>query len=64
MLKNYAPGRVWKTFRFLLTVFVIVRKKEHFLHIRPMGPTAFKQTILDLGVSFIKLAQVLADFFT
>jgi ubiquinone biosynthesis protein len=67
MLKNYNPGRVWKTFRFLLTVFVIVRKKEHFLYIRPLDPTAFKQTILDLGVSFIKLAQVLAtraDFFT
>ena len=67
MLKNYAPGRVWKTFRFLLTVFVIVRKKERFLYIRPLDPTAFKQTILDLGVSFIKLAQVLAtraDFFT
>jgi len=67
MLKNYAPRRVWKTFRFLLTVFVIVRKKEHFLHIRPLDPTAFKQTILDLGVSFIKLAQVLAtraDFFS
>ncbi len=67
MLKNYNPGRVWKTFRFLLTVFVIVRKKEHFLYIRPLDPAAFKRTILDLGVSFIKLAQVLAtraDFFT
>ena len=67
MLKNYAPGRIWKTFRFLLTVFLIVRKKERFLFIRPLGPVAFKQTILDLGVSFIKLAQVLAtraDFFS
>ncbi|RPI52120.1 MAG: AarF/ABC1/UbiB kinase family protein, partial [Deltaproteobacteria bacterium] len=66
MLKNYNPARVWKTFRFLLTVFVIVRKKERFLYIRPLDPIAFKQTILDLGVSFIKLAQVLAtraDFF-
>jgi ubiquinone biosynthesis protein len=66
MLKNYNPGRVWKTFRFLLTVFVIVRKKERFLYMRPLDPAAFKQTILDLGVSFIKLAQVLAtraDFF-
>jgi predicted unusual protein kinase regulating ubiquinone biosynthesis (AarF/ABC1/UbiB family) len=67
MLKNYNPIRVWKTFRFLLTVFVIVRKKEHFLYIRPLDPKTFKQTILELGVSFIKLAQVLAtraDFFT
>ncbi|MEA3385427.1 MAG: AarF/ABC1/UbiB kinase family protein [Thermodesulfobacteriota bacterium] len=51
----------------MLTVFVIVRKKEHFFYIRPLDPVAFKQTILDLGVSFIKLAQVLAtraDFFT
>ncbi len=67
MLKNYAPGRIWKTFRFLLTVFLIVRRKERFLFIRPLDPVAFKQTILDLGVSFIKLAQVLAtraDFFS
>ncbi len=67
MLRNYNPGRVWKTFRFLLTVFVIVRKKERFLYLRPLDPIAFKQTILYLGVSFIKLAQVLAtraDFFT
>ncbi len=67
MLRNYAPGRVWKTFRFLLTVFLTVRKKERFLFLRPLDPAALRQTILDLGVSFIKLAQVLAtraDFFT
>jgi len=61
------PSRIWKAFRFLLTVFVTVRRKKHFLGIPPLAPAELKEAVLDLGVCFIKLAQVLAtraDFFT
>ncbi|THB67855.1 MAG: AarF/ABC1/UbiB kinase family protein [Desulfovibrio sp.] len=67
MFTHYSPWRVWKSFRLLLTVFMTVRRKERFLFMRPLSPAALKQTILDLGVCHIKMAQVLAtraDFFT
>lgn len=66
-LKHYNPTRVWKAFRFLHTVFSTFRKKERFLFMRPLPPAAMKQIILEMGVCFIKMAQVLAtraDFFT
>jgi len=62
-----AAHRAWLAFRFLHTVFVLVRRGESFLFLRPLPPRQLKDTILTLGVSFIKLAQVLAtraDFFT
>lgn len=46
---------------------MIIRKKERLLFLRPLGPPELAQTIIRLGASFIKLAQVLAtraDFFT
>ena len=67
MHNYYAPRRIWGAFRFLATIFATVLKRHHILFIPPLGPTALKKTVLDLGVSFIKLAQVLAtraDFFT
>lgn len=67
MLEHYSPKRVLKTFRFLLTVFLIFRQKTSLLGIKPLEPGELKAVILELGVSFIKLAQVLAtraDFFT
>jgi predicted unusual protein kinase regulating ubiquinone biosynthesis (AarF/ABC1/UbiB family) len=67
MPTGFAPRRVWLAFRFLHTVFVLVRRRESFLFLRPLPPRDLKDTILTLGVSFIKLAQVLAtraDFFT
>lgn len=67
MRNYYAPGRIWQAFRFLVTIFATVLKRDRILFIPPLGPAALKKTILDLGVSFIKLAQVLAtraDFFT
>lgn len=67
MRSPYSPARIWAAFRFIHTVFVTLRKKERFLFMRPLPPAALKRTILDLGVCFIKLAQVLAtraDFFT
>jgi predicted unusual protein kinase regulating ubiquinone biosynthesis (AarF/ABC1/UbiB family) len=66
MLKHFTPWRVWKVFRFVLTIFLAFRRKKRFLLISPLSPTELKKAILDLGVSFIKLAQVLAtraDFF-
>jgi predicted unusual protein kinase regulating ubiquinone biosynthesis (AarF/ABC1/UbiB family) len=65
-LSHYAPGRIRKVFVFLLTVYLLIKKKEHFLGIRPLSPTALRESINTLGASFIKLAQVLAtraDFF-
>ncbi|MBD3841625.1 MAG: AarF/ABC1/UbiB kinase family protein [Campylobacterales bacterium] len=66
MLKLYSPLRVLKVFLFLLSLFLIIKKKKSFLFIKPLKPVNLKNTILDLGASFIKLAQVLAtraDFF-
>ncbi|MCB4205187.1 AarF/ABC1/UbiB kinase family protein [Deferribacterales bacterium Es71-Z0220] len=37
-----------------------IRKKGSFLFLRPLPPQNFKKVIIDLGASFIKLAQVLA----
>ncbi len=59
--------RLWLAFRFLHTAFVLVRRRERFLLLRPLPPRRLRQAVLDLGVSFIKLAQVLAtraDFFS
>jgi len=67
MLEHYAPNRMLMVFRFLLTIFVICRHKKSFLGIPPLSPEKLREIILDLGVSFIKLAQVLAtraDFFS
>lgn len=67
MTASYSPKRIWLAFRFLLTVFLIIRRQERFLFFRPLQPQALKLCILELGVSFIKLAQVLAtraDFFS
>jgi len=50
-----------------LTVYLILKKKERFLFFKPLSPHALTHSIVTLGASFIKLAQVLAtraDFFT
>jgi len=44
----------------------VIKKKEHFLGLKPLSPRDLKKTTITLGASFIKLAQVLAtraDFF-
>ena len=46
---------------------MILKKKERLLFLKPLSPDALKESIITLGASFIKLAQVLAtraDFFT
>ncbi len=48
-------------------MFLIIKKRKSFMGITPLAPRALKETILSLGASFIKLAQVLAtraDFFS
>ena len=54
-------------FLFLLTIYLVIKRKESFLGIKPLKPKKLKDTIITLGASFIKLAQVLAtraDFFS
>ncbi len=44
----------------------MIKKKKSFLGLTPLRPLELKKVIVDLGASFIKLAQVLAtrsDFF-
>jgi predicted unusual protein kinase regulating ubiquinone biosynthesis (AarF/ABC1/UbiB family) len=67
MPRTPSPVRLWLTFRFLHTVFVLVRRRQRFLFMAPLPPRQLKDAVLRLGVCFIKLAQVLAtraDFFT
>ena len=45
----------------------MLKKKERFLFLKPLSPVNLHRTIVNLGASFIKLAQVLAtraDFFS
>jgi len=65
-LHLFSPLRIYSIFRFLVTVFLLIKGKKRIFFIPPLAPEAFQKTINNLGVSFIKLAQVLAtrsDFF-
>lgn len=65
-IKLYSPLRVWYVFKVLLTLYMLIRKRERFLLFSPLSASKLVQTITLLGASFIKLAQVLAtrnDFF-
>lgn len=60
------PGRSYAIFRFLMTVFLLFRRRQRWLLWRPLSPTALVANVRQLGASFLKLAQVLAtraDFF-
>lgn len=62
----YAPLRLWHVFRVLLTIFLLIKKREQFLLFKPYPADTLLSVISGLGASFIKLAQVLAtrsDFF-
>lgn len=66
MLKYYVPWRIYAVFTFLLTVFLLIKKRESFFGFKPLSAPKLKEVIISLGASFIKLAQVLAtrsDFF-
>ena len=65
-LKLYSPLRIWYVFKVLLTLYLLIRKRERFLVFTPLSASGLVTTITLLGASFIKLAQVLAtrnDFF-
>ncbi|WP_321368476.1 AarF/UbiB family protein [uncultured Desulfuromusa sp.] len=60
------PQRSYAVFRFLVTVFLLFRRRQRWLIWTPLSPTALVENIRSLGASFLKLAQVLAtraDFF-
>ncbi|MBE0490914.1 MAG: AarF/ABC1/UbiB kinase family protein [Sulfurospirillum sp.] len=66
-LHYYSLQRVYFVFHFLLSVYLVIKKKERFLIFKPLSPKKLHDTIIYLGASFIKLAQVLAtraDFFS
>ncbi|ADG92050.1 ABC-1 domain protein [Arcobacter nitrofigilis DSM 7299] len=66
-MNNYSPKRILSVFFFLLTIYLVIKRKESFLFLKPLKPKSLKNTIVKLGASFIKLAQVLAtrsDFFS
>ena len=49
-----------------MTVYLLIKKRDRFLFIRPLSPPELRESVNQLGASFIKLAQVLAtraDFF-
>ena len=65
-LKLYSPLRVWYVFKVLLTLYLLIRKRERILVFSALSASKLVATITLLGASFIKLAQVLAtrnDFF-
>jgi ubiquinone biosynthesis protein len=60
------PQRSYAIFKFLVTVFLLFRRRSRWLLWRPLGPVELLENIRSLGASFLKLAQVLAtraDFF-
>ncbi|RXJ66421.1 ABC transporter [Halarcobacter ebronensis] len=66
-MKYFSPFRVYRVFTFLLTIYLVIKRKNSFIIFKPLSPKKLKETILVLGASFIKLAQVLAtraDFFS
>jgi len=60
------PQRSYGIFRFLLSVFLLFRRRPRWLLWRPLAPAELVESVRSLGASFLKLAQVLAtraDFF-
>ncbi|QKF64664.1 ABC1 kinase family protein [Campylobacter corcagiensis] len=58
--------RFWLIFRLLLTFYLLIKRREKLIFLRPLKPSEISEAINTLGASFIKLAQVLAsrsDFF-
>lgn len=66
LFRLYHPTRIYTIFRMLLTVFLLIRRRDSWLGVGPLGPSTLAEAVEGLGASFIKLAQVLAtraDFF-
>ena len=66
-MSSYSPLRIWRVFTLLLTLYLLIKKRESFLFFKPLSPQKLLFNINFLGASFVKLAQVLAtrnDFFS
>lgn len=66
-MNQYSPLRIWRVFTLLLSLYLLIKKRERFLFLKPLSPEKLIFVINTLGASFVKLAQVLAtrsDFFT
>ncbi len=66
-LSNYNIIRIKMVFDFLLTIFLLIKRRDRFLIFKPLSSKRLKVVIQELGASYIKLAQVLAtraDFFS
>jgi predicted unusual protein kinase regulating ubiquinone biosynthesis (AarF/ABC1/UbiB family) len=64
--KLCSPVRSYAVFRFLVTLFLLFRRKPRLLFWTPLRPEALVENVRTLGASFLKLAQVLAtraDYF-
>jgi len=59
-ISQITPRRFLAIFSFVLTVFLIILKKNSVFFLKPLPPKKFKITIEKLGPCFIKFAQVLA----
>ncbi len=60
------PYRCYQVFRFLVTVFLLFKRRQRWLLWTPFSPEDLVACVRSLGSSFLKLAQVLAtraDFF-
>lgn len=65
-LYSCRPQRSYAVFRFLVTLFLLFRRRQRWLLWTPLAPEGLVENIRSLGASFLKLAQVLAtraDFF-
>lgn len=61
-----SPIRIWRIFRLLLSFYLLIKRRDHFLGVRPLEPEPLVASVVALGSSFVKLVQVLAtrnDFF-
>ncbi len=66
ILKQCNPYRSYLVFRFLVTVFLLFKRRQRWLLWTPLSPVQLVDCVRSLGSSFLKLAQVLAtraDFF-
>lgn len=60
ILRQCHPLRSYRIFKFLVTVFLLFRRRDRWLIWQPLPPEELVATVRTLGTSFLKLAQVLA----
>jgi len=63
LLKNYHPKRIYYVIKIIITIYLLIKKDK--IKIKPMSPHNLKRHLNIMGVTFIKIGQVLstrADF--